>query len=190
MRAASTRRGRGGRGLAVAARASAASKLAEAAAAVATPLPAIRHVRTSPRLQPSASSLLAASDSVNASISSATSENQAARTSTSTAVNQMGVGASSVTTPNQVLMKRFDSPCGTKSDDGSISRKKGGNYDDDDDDSDEKEGENGEEGENGNDGDINGGVNDNLQFNETEIEEAANFFGGNDEDSESRRRWQ
>ncbi len=134
MHALSNRRGGRGRGLAAATRATAASKLAESAAAVATPsaaavatpVAAILPLRTSPRLQPSASSSLAASTSVNASISSETSKNQAPRSSTSSAENQMGVGPSTVATPSEALMERFDLSSANQSDDGSVSRKKGG----------------------------------------------------------------
>ena len=180
---ASNRRGGRGRGLAAAARATAASKLAESAAAVATPsaaavatpVAAIPPLRTSPRLQPSASSSLAASTSVNASISSETSKNQAPRSSTSSAENQMGVGPSTVATPSEALMERFDLSSANQSDDGSVSRKKGGEYDDnnDDDDSDanEKEIEN------------IGGKDD--EYNDTEIGGEVNFFAGIDDDSEN-----
>jgi hypothetical protein len=70
-------------------------------------------------------------------------------------------------------MQRFDLSCGSKSDDGSIARKKRGNYGDKDDDSEENE------DDNGNTGNDDWDVSNNLQFNESEIVDAVNFFGGN-----------
>ncbi len=68
-----SRRGRGGSGLAAAAQASAATHLAEAVVgAVATLLPAIPPIRTSPHLQQSSSLLLTASTPVNVACTSTT----------------------------------------------------------------------------------------------------------------------
>ena len=175
MRSATGRRGRGGRGLAAAARASAASKLAAAPLPPdATPRPTVPAHRTSPRLHPSTSSLTASASnaSVPAIDSSAASANLA-RTSTSTTTEGgMGVGASSATTPTIPMMQTLESPSTLKSDDGSVARKKGGKYDDDEDYESDDNKDVDEDA--GNDG----VAKNNEKYNDDEITDAINFFGG------------